>query len=287
MRRIVTPLVALVLATTAACTPVAEAPAEVQVTGEPGAAPELSFPAPYEIDAQRVEILVAGDGALLERGEPVLLDFYAESAEDGSLIAETYSAEPRAFRMSSEALGPDLYAALRGQAVGARVLQLAPGRKGFPATVAIYDVLPTSATGEPVEARDGLPSVQRAADGKPTVTMPGGDPPAENVVQPLIRGTGPQVEAGQVVTVQYVGATWSDGKVFDSTWTKGKLPAAFPIGVGSVPDGWDEGIVEQTVGSQVLLVLPPGQAADEDDLVDETLVYVVDILAADGGPEES
>ncbi len=285
MRRFVTPLVALVLATTAACTPSAEAPPEVQVSGDPGQPPELSFPTPFDVPSQRVSVLVPGDGAPLEPGGPVLLDFYAESAEDASVIAETYSAQPRPFLMSAEALGPDLYAALSGQSVGARILQLAPARQGDPATIAVYDVLPTRATGDPVEPREGLPTVTEDADGTPTITVPEDDPPADNVVQPLIRGTGPQVEPGEVITVQYVGATWSDGTVFDSTWTDDKLPAAFPIGVGSVPDGWDEGIVEQTVGSRVLLVLTPGQSGEEDGLVDQTLVYVVDILAARGGPD--
>lgn len=285
MRRVVMPLVALVLAT-AGCAQATEAPPEVQVSGDPGEAPELSFPTPFEVPAQRVTVLVEGDGPALASGEPVLLDFYAESAEDGSVIAETYSSEPRPFLMSAEALGPDLYAALSGQAVGARILQLAPARQGDPATVAVYEVLATRATGEPVEPREGLPTVALSADGEPSIAMPDTDPPAENVVQPLIRGTGPQVEAGQVVTVQYVGATWADGTVFDSTWTDAKLPAAFPIGVGSVPEGWDEGIVEQTVGSQVLLVLPPGEGG-EAGLTDQTLVYVVDILAASGGPEGS
>ncbi len=62
----------------------------------------------------------------------MLVDFYAESAQDGSLIAETYSSEPRAYLLSADALGPDLYNALHGQHVGARILQVAPGPRGVP-----------------------------------------------------------------------------------------------------------------------------------------------------------
>ena len=172
--------------------------------------------------------------------------------------------------MSPDSLGPDLYNALHGQRVGARILQVAPGREGYPAAVAVYDVLPTRATGEPVAPREGLPTVTLGPYGEPTITVPATDPPTQAIAQPLVRGDGPQVEAGQVVTVQYVGVTWSDGKVFDSTWADGKLPADFPIGVGSLPSGWDEGIVEQTVGSQVLLVLPPdsGFAGTDQDLAE-------------------
>jgi peptidylprolyl isomerase len=272
---------------TSGCTAPTAPSNDIQVSGELGASPQLHFVTPLLVPQQRVEVLAPGEGERLADDRPVLLDFYAESAEDGSLIAETYSGEPRAYTMSPDSLGPDLYNALHGQRVGARILQVAPGRDGYPAAVAVYDVLPTRATGEPVAPRDGLPTVTLGPYGEPTITVPDADPPSQAVAQPLLRGDGPQVEAGQVVTVQYVGVTWSDGTVFDSTWAEGKLPADFPIGVGSLPSGWDDGIVEQTVGSQVLLVLPPdsGFAGTDQDLANQTVVFVVDILAARGGVE--
>ena len=58
------------------------------------------------------------------------------------------------------------------------------------------------------------------------------------------------------------------------------------IGKGSVIAGWDEGLVGQTVGSQVLLVVPPdkgyGAAGNTDAGIKgtDTLVFVVDILDA-------
>ena len=118
--------------------------------------------------------------------------------------------------------------------------------------------------------------------------MPDAPPPEDLVVQPLLRGSGPQVQPGQVIIVQYQGVAWSDGTVFDSSWEPGELPTPFPIGVNSVLPGWDLGLVEQTVGSQVLLVVPPslGFGAGDTELADETLVFVVDILAARGGPRE-
>ena len=123
-----------------------------------------------------------------------------------------------------------------------------------------------------------------ADDGEPLIEVPEAVPPGDLVVQPLIRGSGRQVAAGQVITVQYVGVTWTDGAVFDSTWISGKLPASFPIGVGSVMAGWDAGLVEQTVGSQVLLVIPAELGYGEEGTGSipggATLVFVVDILAA-------
>ncbi len=85
--------------------------------------------------------------------------------------------------------------------------------------------------------------------------------------------------------MQYTGAIWKNGKVFDSSW-KGNGSVQFPIGAGQVIAGWDEGLVGQTVGSQVLLVIPPdkgyGAAGQPSAGIKgtTTLVFVVDILAA-------
>lgn len=277
------------LALLAACTQEPDAAlGEITVSGEPGAAPQLSYERPLVVTEPTVQVLREGTGPRVEEGRPVLLNFYAESGVDGSVINETYSSEPRPYLLSAEALGVGIYEALEGQRVGSRILHVSPpDGSSSAATVAVFDLLPTRADGEQQAAREGLPTVSLDDDGKPSVVVPeGAAPPTDLVVQPLIRGVGQQVAAGQVITVQYVGVKWTDGAVFDSTWESGKLPASFPIGVGSVMQGWDAGLVEQTVGSQVLLVVPPELAwrGTENELAEETLIFVVDILAASGAP---
>ncbi|MBC7289739.1 MAG: FKBP-type peptidyl-prolyl cis-trans isomerase [Actinotalea sp.] len=289
-RRTATTAVALVLALgLAACTAEPEAVGEVSVQGEAGNAPELVYETPLVVTEPTVEVLAEGDGPALVDGGPVLVDYYAEDGSDGSLVGETYSSEPKPYLLSAEALGVAIHDALRGRTVGSRILHLVPpeGDRSGP-TVAVYDILPTRAAGEPVEVREGLPEVTLADDGEPEIAVPETAPPEDLVVQPLLRGNGPQVQAGQVIIVQYKGVMWSDGTVFDSSWGPGELPTPFPIGVGSVLPGWDLGLVEQTVGSQVMLVVPPnlGFGAGDTELAEETLVFVVDILAARGGPTE-
>ena len=141
------------------------------------------------------------------------------------------------------------------------------------------------ATGEAVAPLEGLPTVNLAESGKPTVTIPAGvEAPSTLVVQPLIKGTGKVVEAGDTIAVQYVGLVYRTGKVFDSSW--GGDAFSVPIGTGKVVAGWDEGLVGQTVGSQVLLVIPPdkGYGADGNSQIGikgtDAMVFVVDILSA-------
>ena len=82
------------------------------------------------------------------------------------------------------------------------------------------------------------------------------------MIQPLIVGDGPAVESGQTVTVQYVGVKWSDGSVFDSSWERGQ-PVDFPVGTGGVIAGFEEGLIGQTVGSRVMLIIPPDKGYGE------------------------
>ena len=96
-------------------------------------------------------------------------------------------------------------------------------------------------------------------------------------------GTGGVVADGAAVTATYTG--WlTNGTQFDSN--VGSTPIPFKVGVGQVIRGWDEGLVGQTVGSQVLLVVPPDQgygAAGNSQIGvtgTDTLVFVVDILDA-------
>lgn len=270
----------------AGCADDAAPGAAVTVSGELGAVPELAYETPLVVEEASVELVWEGSGPRTQAGTPVLVDFLAESGADGSVVNETYSSEPRADLLTPEVFGTDIFEALEGQRVGSRILLLAPADPASgSSTVAVFDLLPTRASGESVPRREGLPTVSLGDDGEPTVVVPETEPPTDLVVQPLLRGAGAQVAAGQVVTVQYVGVTWSDGAVVDSTWIAGKLPASFPIGVGSVMAGWDAGLVEQTVGSQVLLVVPPALGYGGDhELADETLVFVVDILSASGSP---
>jgi peptidylprolyl isomerase len=186
--------------------------------------------------------------------------------------------------MSVSSLGANLHEALQGSRVGARLLFLEED-DGLP-LVLVIDVLPTRASGERVEPRAGLPTVTLSDDGSPVVSIPADTPPPSDlVVQPLIRGTGPQIEVGEVVTVRFTGVAWASGEVFDSTWDTPEGAEAVQsvmIGIGQVIEGWDQGLLEQTVGSQVLLVVPPplGYGGTSHPLADQTLVYVVDILDA-------
>lgn len=67
-------------------------------------------------------------------------------------------------------------------------------------------------------------------------------------------GEGTKAEKGKTVSVHYKGRL-ADGTVFDSSYKRNQ-PIEFPIGVGYVIAGWDEGIQKLKVGSQARFVVP-------------------------------
>ena len=84
--------------------------------------------------------------------------------------------------------------------------------------------------------------------------------------------------------VDYLGQVYDGDKPFDESYTKD--PFSTGIGIGAVVKGWDDGLVGQTVGSRVILAIPPnlgyGEAGNPDAGIagTDTLYFVVDILGA-------
>ena len=76
------------------------------------------------------------------------------------------------------------------------------------------------------------------------------------VIEDVVVGSGPEARGpGQFVTVHYTG--WlTDGTEFDSSRRRDE-PFGFPLGVGYVIPGWDQGVVGMRVGGKRKLTIPP------------------------------
>jgi peptidylprolyl isomerase len=250
----------------------------VTVTGEFGSVPVVTFEAPLEVGESTVEVLIEGDGRELSPGGPVLLALTAYGGDDGTILAERGAGAPRNLLLTRDDVGDSLYEVLTGAAEGSRILTVQPVEEdgGPMMLVVVIDVLRTRAHGEVVGLPDGVPVAGEDEAGVPTATVPEGigEPTGLEVV-PLIRGEGPQVMPGQEAIVQYTAWHWDDGTIYDSTWENGAIPASVAID-GAFP-GLRDGIVDQRVGSRVMLLIPPADAIGTD-----SLVMIVDVLAVTG-----
>jgi peptidylprolyl isomerase len=93
-------------------------------------------------------------------------------------------------------------------------------------------------------------------------------------------GTGESPKPGQMVTVHYTG-TLENGTKFDSSVDRGQ-PYTFPIGIGRVIKGWDEGVMTMKVGGKRRLIIPPqlgyGTRGNRDIPPNATLIFDVELL---------
>ncbi|RMI13890.1 FKBP-type peptidyl-prolyl cis-trans isomerase [Cellulomonas triticagri] len=256
----------------------------VTVTGEPGAEPTLDFEQPFSVSADVARVAEPGDGETVEEGHQVMLNIVAVLGSDGSSQGGTYGATPQAYVAEPGNVPDALLDVLVGAQVGARLLYASPAQDDtvlMAVEIMSTEAIPTRAEGTAVtDIPEGLPTVTLAEDGAPSIETVDAEPPTELVAQPLIQGAGAPVESGQTLTVQYSGWLW-DGTPFDSSWERG-ASTSFPL--GNVIQGWQQGLVGQTVGSQVLLVVPPDLGYGDEDTSSipggSTLIFVVDILSA-------
>lgn len=149
------------------------------------------------------------------------------------------------------------------------------------ALIALVVVAAGGCTGGVPGTGEDSPSPVRRRGERPIVSVPDGPPPGELVVETLVEGEGPGAAPGQTLTVHWVGAAWSTGREFGSSWDRGR-PFTFELGAGLIP-GWNQGLQGIRVGERRRLVVPPGLAygdrgAGEQVGPEETLVFVVDRL---------
>ncbi len=127
-----------------------------------------------------------------------------------------------------------------------------------------------------------VPAVTGATDLEREPVVAAGTGPAPTVLtgKDLVVGTGKTAVASDTVRVQYVGAFYDNGKVFDASWTDSG-PATFPL--SEVVPGFKDAIVGMKVGGRREVVIPPALgygATGEPPTIpgNSTLVFVIDLL---------
>lgn len=274
---------------------------QITVTGATDEAPDVELYTPFRVSSPAFEDLVVGEGTPIATDtQLVVFDVSITSGESGEGLIETnYDGDlsgASSVARWHEVL-PGLDGALQCATEGSRiVVALPPGgieeataesleMAEDESSVAVIDVrkvfLSKADGANQFNVGHGTPSVVRAPDGRPGIIVPDAAPPSEIVVQTLKKGTGPVVTGDAPVRVHYTGLTWDERTVFETTWDA--EPRA--IELDTMLAGFSEALIGQTVGSQVMVVLPPDEAYGDQAQgpipADSTLVFVVDILGID------
>ncbi|MED7950750.1 FKBP-type peptidyl-prolyl cis-trans isomerase [Streptomyces sp. BE20] len=277
------------------------------VTGDFGKKATIEVPADQSDGNFVVKVLTEGTGPKVEKNSWTSVDYTGKDWNTGKDIPSSYDekGKPQIFQAGTDALIPALDQAVVGKKAGSRLLVVAPpaaafGAQGNPSMsigakdnlIFVIDIRNSNApdavvsgtvTPPPADFPQVKDNGKKPADITPVA---GAADPTELKSHVLIKGEGRKVEKGEKILVQYTGALFKDGKVFDSSLSKGQA-FSFPLGGGQVIAGWDQGLEGQTIGSRVELVIPASlgykDQAQGDIPANSTLVFVVDILDAGQG----
>lgn len=158
---------------------------------------------------------------------------------------------------------------------------------GSPSTTSTTDPAGSSTTTS-TAGFDAFPAVANATNLKvePIPSAGSGTPPTALETKDLVVGTGPTASPSSTVTVQYVGANWANGTVFDSSWSRGQ---AFTTSLAQVVPGFEEGVAGMKVGGRREIIIPPAlgygsQGTPEENGTqavgpNETLIFIIDLLS--------
>ncbi|MFC4062162.1 FKBP-type peptidyl-prolyl cis-trans isomerase [Planomonospora corallina] len=280
----------------------------LKVAGEVGAKPTVTFPQGTPPAKSSEETVKEGAGTEFKVGDEVLVNYtvYTWDGKSNPAVGSTYDTGSAEAIQVSEQLPKVLKDALVGARPGGRhVAVVAPDSltkeqveqakqqgQETPTQVLVMDMVglkPKPVTVSGTAAEHGVKGVEvtNPEPGKaPTLTTKTKEKaPKELVTKVVIKGTGPEVKSGQNLMAHYIGKIWGTDKKFDSSWDRGE-PATFQIGVGQVVKGWDQSLVGQTVGSRVLVTIPPDLGYGKEGNAQagikgtDTLVFLVDIVGA-------
>ena len=295
----------------AGCTPVkaGKASDSVEVSGDFGTAPKVKIDAPTSTKTTQRSVVIAGDGDVAMAGYDITVEFSVYNGTTGkSIDATDYADKPVSWTLD-ESLIPGFTKTLECSTAGSRVVGVIAPKDGIAeaslaglglsaddSLIVVADLLTAKKPAKveaPLPKADGvdqpLPagfpdikvSIADDASGTPTLTLPGGPAPTTTQIAVLKKGKGAEVGKGADVIVNYTGMNWATSEVFDSSWQRGK-PA--PFNTSQVIPGFTQALEGQTVGSQILAVIPPVDAygtsagGSTNALADQTLVFIIDIV---------
>lgn len=291
------------------CAPEGDLSKSLEFTGEFGADDlKLETKTPIEAKDLQASTLIKGDGEQVKENDLLSAQLTIFSGTTG----EVASSETSQLELNAQKLLPWALEIVGCSSIGDRVAASAPvadvlgenaanfGLEASDSLVLVFDLLSVEAgTAEPgmldpadlLKKAEGeaqtlsqdLPAVVLAEDGSPTITMPAGVAPPESLtVETLIKGDGEEVQEGDRVYVHYRGVIWRTGEEFDSSWSRG---APIDFLTTGVIGGFSKALVGQTVGSQVMSIVPAedgGYGAQQltgmGHEPDDVMVFVLDIL---------
>lgn len=274
----------------------------IDVTGDLGSAPIAKLrDGALSTQTIQTKVLREGSGATFTGSSLVKLEYLGLNATTGEVFqASQFNGSDAATQFLQPGTKFDICHALSGVKEGSRVVTIFPAMAAHAGQgiadlnvgakddiIYVFDLVKVYlpyATGEAQQIDVSFPKLTIDANHVPSIEKPSGEAPKEFKLAVTRKGSGAAVKQGQNVALQYSGFLWSDGSQFDSSWANGQ-PVQFELSQGKLIDGFIKALDGQTIGSQVIAIIPPEMGYGDQDQgsipANSTLIFVVDILGAD------
>ena len=216
-----------------------------------------------EIDQLTITDDTIGTGALLKDGDMLKFHYRVTRLKDNSEIINTYEGSPQTLKVGDKRNHPVFKQLMDGLKVGGKRTAIVPGQDKNKVEFQAVSVF------VPKEAK-----MWDLDNSKAKATKSG--------LKYLIveQGKGAKVVSGKQITVHYSGFL-EDGKKFDSSIERDE-PIKFPVGVGRVIPGWDEGLLLLNVGTKARFIIPPklgyGERGSGPIPPNSTLIFDVEVI---------
>ena len=289
------------------CTPVKSGSVSdsVSVSNNFGKTPTVKIKSPVgKVTTTQRTVIKTGTGKVAQKSTRVTADFAVYNGTTGKELSSTgFDGKTVPFTVDQNHVLEGLVKTLQCTPAGSRVVGVIPASQAFGTAgstdvgpkdelVFIADVVTVkpaapaalkAATGTVVPPQPGFPTVVFSSAGLPTVTIPATAQPTAFEEEVLIKGKGATVATNSNVVVKYQLVLWRTGKVVagNDSWASGQTA---PFNTGNVVPGFKQALEGQTIGSRVLVVIPPALGytstgnAQAGILGTDDLVFLVDIL---------
>jgi peptidylprolyl isomerase len=277
----------------------------VSVSNNFGKTPTVKIKKPVgKVTTTQRTVIKTGTGKVATKSTQITADFAVYNGTTGKELSSTgFDGKTVPFTVDADHILAGLAKTLQCSPAGSRVVGVIPPSEAFGTAgttdvgakdelVFVADVISVkapapaalkAATGTVVAPQAGFPTVEFNSKGLPTTTVPSTPQPTAFEEEVLIKGKGAKVAADSNVIVKYQLVLWRTGKVVagNDSWAAGQTA---PFNTNEVVGGFKQALEGQTIGSRVLVVIPPalgyGTAGQPTAgiLPTDDLVFLVDIL---------
>jgi peptidylprolyl isomerase len=264
-----------------------------------------SYPTPLKTTGRELSVLIPGDGEPAFDEGFVDFDLNVFLGSTGEFITASDYAPGNPVRRVVDSTSDDFFSTvLECQLPGSQIVitttvedvfgpiegdESISNESTIVLVVDVHQTYPQKADGDLRLPLSGMPTVVQTDDGVHGISFPNAPLPTELRVSVLKQGDGVAIQEGDFVTTHFTAAVWNTREIFNTSFERG-IPLTLVArdsfttgeGLGVIP-GVAQALIGQSVGSQVLVAIPPSLgypagAAPAGVPEGATLVYVFDIL---------